>query len=145
MGLVRFGVSLEDVLLVNFDDYIKEKGYPTRSKAISDLIREALVKEEWRGQENVAGAVTLIYDHHRRELVNKLTDIQHDFYKIIISSQHAHLDHNNCLEVVVVKGDPEEIKKLANRLKSTKGVKHSVLTMTTIGKEAGKEISKIVS
>ncbi|MEK9149342.1 MAG: nickel-responsive transcriptional regulator NikR, partial [Candidatus Desantisbacteria bacterium] len=108
MGLVRFGVSLEDVLLVRFDGHLKEKGYPTRSKAISDLIREALVKEEWVGQGNVAGTVTLIYDHHRRELVNKLTDIQHDFYKIIISSQHIHLDHNNCLEVVVVKGMPEE-------------------------------------
>ena len=135
MGLVRFGVSLEDVLLANFDEHIKEKGYPTRSKAISDLIREVLVKEEWKGDENVAGAITLIYDHHRRELVNKLTEIQHDFYKTIISSQHTHLDHNNCLEVVVVKGEPEEIKKLANRLKSTKGVKHSALTMATTGEE----------
>ncbi|MDI6752112.1 MAG: nickel-responsive transcriptional regulator NikR [bacterium] len=135
MKLVRFGVSLEDVLLARFDSYQKEKGYPTRSKAISDLIKEALVKEEWAGHGSVAGTVTLIYDHHRRELVNKLTDIQHDFYKTIISSQHIHLDHNNCLEVVVVKGKPEEIKSLANKLKSVKGVKHSALTMTTTEKE----------
>ena len=133
MGLVRFGVSLEDVLLANFDEHIKEKGYPTRSKAISDLIRETLVKEEWKGDENVTGAITLIYDHHKRELVNKLTEIQHDFYKTIISSQHIHLDHHHCLEIVVVKGKPEEIKVLANKLKSTKGVKHSSLTMATTG------------
>jgi CopG family nickel-responsive transcriptional regulator len=100
-----------------------------------------LVKEEWSGQGNVAGAITLIYDHHRRELVNNLTDVQHDFYKIIISSQHAHLDHKTCLEVIVVKGKPEEIKGLANKLNSLKGVKHSALTMTTIGKDTGKEIA----
>jgi len=135
MGLIRFGVSLEEVLLANFDEHIKEKGYRTRSKAISDLIGEVLVKKEWAGQGNVAGAITLIYDHHRRELVNKLTEIQHDFYKTIISSQHTHLDHNNCLEVVIAKGEPEKIKKLANKLKSTKGVKHSTLTMATTGEE----------
>ena len=85
----------------------------------------------------VAGAITLVYDHHRRELVNKLTDIQHDFHSLVISSQHIHLDHNNCLETIVVKGAARDIEKLAHRLRSTKGVKYGAFTMATIAKEMG--------
>ncbi|PIU18664.1 MAG: nickel-responsive transcriptional regulator NikR [Elusimicrobia bacterium CG08_land_8_20_14_0_20_44_26] len=133
--LVRFGVSLEKELLVKFDRDISQKDYPTRSKAIGDLIRESFVKKEWIGGSEVAGAITLVYNHHRRELVNKLTDIQHDFGAFIISSQHVHLDHDNCLEIVVVKGKPKDVEKLAQKLKATKGVKHSSLTMTTTGKK----------
>jgi len=133
--LVRFGVSLEKELLAKFDKHIKEKNYPTRSKAIGDLIRENLVKREWIKGKEVVGAITLVYNHHKRELVNRLTDVEHDFRQLIVSSQHIHLDEDNCLEIVVVKGKPKEVDKLAYSLKSTKGVKHGSLTMATTGKE----------
>lgn len=133
--LVRFGVSLEEELLNKFDIDIKKKNYPTRSKAISDLIRESLVKNEWVKGKEVAGVITLVYNHNKRELVNKLTDVQHNYHHIIISSQHIHLDHDNCLEIVIVKGKSRDVEQLAYKLKSTKGVKHGSLTATTTGKE----------
>lgn len=132
--LIRFGVSLEDDLLERFDRLIKEKNYTNRSEAFRDLIRQELVQKQWQTSGEVAGAITLIYDHHKRELVNKLTNIQHDFGRIIISSQHTHLDHDNCLEIIAVKGNPEEVQKLANSLKSVKGVKHGTLSMSSTGK-----------
>lgn len=132
--LVRFGVSIENSLLEKFDMLIRKEGYPTRSEAIKGLITQALVKKEWRGKNNeVAGAVTFVYNHHKRELVNKLLDIQHDFGRLIISVQHIHLDHDNCLEIAVVKGRVRQIHELLSRLKSVKGVKHNDLTMTTTG------------
>lgn len=132
--LVRFGVSLENELLKQFDADIQKKNYPNRSEAIRDLIRDSLVKEEWIKGGEVAGAITLVYNHHRRELVNKLTDIQHDYHELIISVQHIHLDKDNCLEIVIAKGKPTEINKLSDKLKSTKGVKHGELSMATTGK-----------
>ena len=133
--IVRFGVSLEKELLEKFDRLIKEKKYPNRSEAIRDLIRENLVKKEWIEGKEVAGAITLVFDHHKRELVNTLTDIQHDFHQLIISSQHIHLDHDNCLEIIVVRGKPIEVRGLADKLKSTKGVKYGSLSIATTGKE----------
>lgn len=134
-GLIRFGVSLEKELLDRFNKLLREKNYPNRSEAIRDLIREDLVKKEWVKGKEVAGAITLVYDHHKRELVSKLTDVQHKFHDAIISTQHIHLDPINCLEIVVVKGKPRKVEELAQRLKSTKGVKHGSLTMATTGKE----------
>jgi len=131
----RFGVSLPDSLLSKFDRLIKEKGYSTRSKAIADLIRQELVKKEWQQNKEIAGAITLIYNHHKRELLDKLTDIQHNFQKIIISTQHIHLDKENCLEIIAVRGSPKEAEKLADTLKAVKGVKHAVLSMSSTGKE----------
>jgi len=133
--LKRFSISLDESLLTRFDKEIKKKNYPTRSKAISDLIRETLIKKEWIEGEEVAGVITLVYNHHKRELLDKLTDIEHDFYKLVISSQHIHLDIHNCLEVVIAKGAPKEIEDLANRLKSTKGIKYGCLTMATTGEK----------
>lgn len=132
--LFRFGVSLEKTLLEKFDQLIKAKNYDNRSEAFRDLIRQELVKREWQQNKEIAGAITLIYDHHKRELVNKLTDIQHNFQKVIISTQHIHLDHDNCLEIVAVKGNPKEAQKLADTLKSVKGVKHGTLSMSSTGK-----------
>jgi CopG family nickel-responsive transcriptional regulator len=132
--LVRFGVSLEKELLDKFDRHIKRKNYPNRSEAFRDLIRQELIAKEWSEGEEIAGAITLVYSHHKRELVKYLTDIQHDFSKIIVSTQHIHLDHDNCLEIVVVKGNPREARKLADTLKSVKGVKHGTLSMSTTGK-----------
>lgn len=132
--LVRFSVSVEDELLKQFDKQIARDGYPTRSKAISDLIRDSLVKHEWKSDHEIAGAIILVYDHHKRELSHHLTHIQHDYHNLIISSQHVHLDHDNCLEIVVVKGKPQKIAELSSKLKSTKGVKYAQLSMATTGK-----------
>jgi len=134
-GIVRFGVSLEKELLDKFDKLIKEKQYPNRSEAIRDLIREELVKREWVEGKEVAGSITLVFDHHKRELMNTLTDTQHDFYQLIISSQHVHLDHDNCLEIIVVRGRPRGVKELADKLRATKGVKYGALSIATTGKE----------
>ena len=134
-ALSRFGISLPKDLIDKFDKLIRERSYTNRSKAFGDLIRQELVKKEWLEGKEIAGAVTLIYDHHKRELLNKITDIQHDFQKIIISTQHMHLDHNNCLEIVAIKGNPKEAQKLTDNLKSIKGVKHATLSMSSTGKE----------
>ncbi len=135
LKVFRFGISLDKDLLDKFDRLIREKNYTNRSEAFRDLIREDLVKAEWKKNKEIVGAITLIYDHHKRELVNKLMDIQHDFGDIIISSQHIHLDHNNCLEIIAVKGSSKEAQKLADRLKSVKGVKHGTLSLSTTGRD----------
>jgi CopG family nickel-responsive transcriptional regulator len=132
--LIRFGISLDKELSERFDDLIRRKAYTNRSEAIRDLIRQDLVEQEWLHGGEVAGAITLIYNHHKRELLNKITDIQHDFQNSIISAQHIHLDHHNCLEIIAVKGNPAEVQKLASMLKAVKGVKHSTLSMSTTGK-----------
>lgn len=131
--LIRFGVSLPQDLLEKFDRLIQTKKYTNRSEAIRDLIREDLVKQQWQEGEEIAGTITMIYDHHRRELVNTLMDLQHDFGAMIISTQHIHLDHNNCLEILAVKGKPRQAQELANTLKAVKGVKHATLSMSTTG------------
>ncbi len=133
--LIRFGVSLEKELLQKFDKHIKKENYTNRSNAIADLIRDKLIKQEWAEDKEVAGAIIMVFDHHQRDLVNNLTNIQHDYHKYIISSQHIHLDHDNCFEIVVVKGEPNELKELVNKLKSAKGVKHASLSLATTGKE----------
>jgi len=133
--MIRFGVSLEKDLLSKFDQLLKERGYENRSEAIRDLIRDALVEKEWKtAAADVAGIISLVYDHHRRDLVARLTDIQHDHSHLIVSTQHIHLDHDRCLEVVVVKGGPPEVGRLADNLRSAKGVEHGGLVMTTTGK-----------
>ncbi len=133
--LIRFGVSLEKELLQKFDKHIKKENYTNRSNAIADLIRDKLIKQEWVEDKEVAGAIIMVFDHHQRDLVNNLTNIQHDYHKYIISSQHVHLDHDNCFEIVVVKGKPHKLEELANKLKSAKGVKHTSLSLATTGKE----------
>lgn len=133
MALIRFGVSIDKGLLQKFDALIRNKKYTNRSEAFRDLIRQELIREQWQGGRKIAGAITLIYNHHKRELVNKLMDIQHDFGEIIISSQHIHLDHDNCLELIAVKGSPSQAQKLSDSLSSVKGVKHGTLSMSTTG------------
>ena len=136
-NLIRFGVSLEKKLLHLFDEHIRDKKYTNRSEAFRDLIRQELVKKQWQEDKEIAGAITFIYDHHKRELLNKITDIQHNFQKVIISTQHIHLDHNNCLEIIAIKGNPKEAQKLADTLKAVKGVKHGTLSMSSTGKGIG--------
>ena len=134
--LTRFGVSIDSQLIKKFDALVTRKGYATRSEAIRDMIRDMLVEEEWEsgGQETV-GTITIVYNHHTRELEHALTDMQHKSFHQIISTLHVHLDAHNCLEVLVVKGKSKEIKMIADRLIGTKGVMHGKLTMTTTGKE----------
>lgn len=132
-SLVRFGVSLEETLLDQFDTLIKGRGYTNRSEAIRDLIRQELVQKQWEGGQEVAGAITLVYDHHKKDLLSKVIDIQHDFQKIIISTQHIHLDHHNCLEIVAVKGRARDIQKLADTLRAVKGVRHGTLSISSSG------------
>ncbi|MFH1994170.1 MAG: nickel-responsive transcriptional regulator NikR [Nitrospinota bacterium] len=132
--LLRFGVSLEKELLRKFDRLIKERNYSNRSEALRDLIRQELVKKEWDDDKEVAGAITLIYDHHKKEVGSRLTDIQHDFQNLVVSTQHIHLDHHNCLEIIAIKGAPKDAEKLSNRLRAIKGVKHGALSMSSTGK-----------
>ncbi|MCM8758142.1 MAG: nickel-responsive transcriptional regulator NikR [Candidatus Omnitrophica bacterium] len=132
--LIRFGVSLPEGLLKKFDRLIKEKNYTSRSKAIADLIREELIKKQWQQDKEIAGAVVLVYNHHKRELVDKLIDIQHNFQKIIISNQHIHIDKDNCLEIIAIKGRSQQAQKLNDILKATKGIKHATLSMSSTGK-----------
>lgn len=132
--LSRIGISLEKNLLNKFDQFMKERNYANRSEAFRDLIRQELIKKEWQQGKEIAGAIILIYNHHKRELLNKITDIQHDFQKLIISTQHIHLDHDNCLEIVAVRGSSKDVQKLANTLKSIKGIKHGTLSMSSTGK-----------
>ena len=132
--LARIGVSLDAELLKRFDNWVSNEGYPTRSEAIEGVINSALIKKQWQKSDNqVAGAIVIIYNHHKRELVNKMLNIQHNFDKIIISTQHIHLDHNNCLEIVVTKGKVKEILNLLSNIRTIKGIKHSDLIMTTAG------------
>ncbi len=134
--ITRFGVSIDNQLIRKFDALIARKGYATRSEAIRDMIRDTLVEQEWSSDEQeTVGTITIVYNHHTRELEHALTDMQHRSFHHIISTLHVHLDAHNCLEVLVVKGTSRDIKKIADRLIGTRGVKHGKLTMTTTGKE----------
>ncbi len=132
--LVRFGVSVDQRLLQEFDRHITQRHYTNRSEAIRDLIRDNLVGHEWGEDKETVGTITFVYDHHVRDLAGKLTDIQHAYSGQILSGMHVHLDHDHCLEVLVVKGKGSQIKKVADALLSIKGVKHGKLTMSTTGK-----------
>ncbi len=132
--LARFGISIDERLLKRFDELIGRKGYGNRSEAIRDLIRGALVEDQWaREDEETVGTVTLVYDHHTRDLADKLTEHQHTHHEAIISALHVHLDAHHCLEVVVVKGKAREVRRLADELIGTKGVKHGKLVTSTTG------------
>jgi CopG family nickel-responsive transcriptional regulator len=129
---VRFGISLDEKLLASFDQLIEQKSYMNRSEAIRDLIRASLVEEQLGSEDQVAvGTVTLVYNHHVRDLSDKLTEHQHSHHDQIISALHVHLDAHNCLEVLIIRGAVRAIKQIANELIGVKGVKHGKLVMTT--------------
>ncbi|NMC50140.1 MAG: nickel-responsive transcriptional regulator NikR [Desulfovibrio sp.] len=133
---IRFGVSLNSELLEKFDLLCQEKSYQTRSEAIRDLIRNVLVQKEWEQTDReIAGVLSLVYDHHMSDLAQRLTEIQHEAHELILSSLHVHLDHHNCLEVLILRGPGEQIQKLSQKLISTKCVKHGKLTLTTTGQD----------
>jgi CopG family nickel-responsive transcriptional regulator len=134
--VTRFSVSLPPKLLEQLDAMAGEKGYENRSLAIADMIRAHLVDHyQKHGNEEIAGTITLVYDHHKQHVQATLTDIQHDHHEVIVSTVHVHLDHHNCLEVLVVRGRAALIKRIADELIAAKGVKHGKLTVTTTGKE----------
>jgi len=133
MKIRRFGVSLEESLLNELDALVKKRKLSNRSQAIRSLIRKNLVQEKWVGNEKVSGCIVLIYDHHKRELLNKSVDVQHKYQHSVLAVQHAHLDHNNCLEAIIVKGNAKELKGLADKLIALKGIKHGELVMSING------------
>ncbi len=133
-NLARIGVAIDSLLLKRFDHLIGQRGYTNRSEAFRDLIRDELVQKSWEAPDaEVVGTVTLVYNHHVRMLNEKLTGMQHDHHRNILSTMHVHLDHDNCLEVIVVKGKAKNVQHIADGLISTKGVKHGHLTITTTG------------
>lgn len=134
--VVRFGISLPGALLASFDALCERRGYQSRSEAIRDLIRNTLVEEEWKDSDlEVAGTLTMVYDHHNRDLPTRLMDIQHDHHNLVVTTQHVHLDHHNCLEVLVLRGPAREIGTLASRLIACNGVKHGVFVPSTTGRD----------
>jgi len=137
-GVTRFGVSLDERLLVKFDRLIGGKGYANRSEAIRDLIRESLVREQWElGNADAVGTLTLVYDHETRELEERLTEMQHAHYQSIVSTLHVHLDPHHCLEVLVLRGKAALLKSIADKLIGTRGVKHGTFSATAEGKVLG--------
>jgi len=130
MSVERFGVSLEKELLDELDQFVKENKFPNRSQAIRFLIENNLVEKKWQCNNEVAGAIVFLYDHHKRDISNLSNSIQHEYHHVILSTQHVHLNHDNCLETIVVKGRAAELTELADKLIALKGVKHGKLVMT---------------
>ena len=134
--VARFSVSIPAPLLRDLDQMVAEKGYANRSVAVADMVRDALVEHRQQfGDREIAGTITIVYDHHKPHLQELLTNMQHDHGQIIISTMHVHLDHHHCLEVLVVKGPAAEIRHLADHIIGAKGVKHGKLSITTTGKD----------
>ncbi|MBU1918694.1 MAG: nickel-responsive transcriptional regulator NikR [bacterium] len=132
----RFSISMPEDIVKQLDAMIKSKGYDNRSQAVADMVRHQLVEHKAKqSNEEIAGNITLVYDHHKPNLQNMLTEIQHDFGNMIIATIHVHLDHHNCMEVLSVRGKSQKVQNLSNKLIALKGVKHGALTVTTTGKD----------
>lgn len=128
----RFGVSLEENLLKQLDDLVLKQKLPNRSQAIRYLIRKKQVNDRWESNKEVSGCIVLVYDHHKKDILNKSMSIQHDYPSIVLAVQHVHLDHHNCLETIAVKGKADQLRQLADRLIALKGVKHGEMVMSAI-------------
>ncbi len=132
MNVVRFGISIPPKLLEKFDEIIKEKGYTNRSEAIRDLIRDLIVKEELKKSEKEGiGVLSIVYEHHKSHILEKIIEVQHEHEKNIVSTLHIHLDKENCMEVIIIRGKIIDVKKIADKIISIKGVKHGKLIMST--------------
>ncbi len=132
MQVKRFGVSLEEDILSDLDIMVKKHSFPNRSQAIRHLIKSTLVSEKVDENKTVAGAIVIVYDHHKRELNNKLMHVQHDYHDLILSTQHVHLEHDLCLETIAIKGKAKKLLELADRIIGTKGIHHGKLVMTDL-------------
>lgn len=133
--LKRFTVSMEEELLEDFDRLIEERGYQNRSEAVRDLIRSGFVEDEWAGDKKVMGVISLVYDHHQHQLQEKVTELQHNFHNLIVSTTHVHMDHHNCLEVIIVSGKGADVRALADALIALRGVRNGNLAMSSTGKD----------
>lgn len=133
--LTRFSISIDQELAARLDKLGGEKGYTNRSEFVRDLVRDALVEAEWERNEVALGTITLVYDHNRRQLSDKLTDLQHEHHHIILATTHVHLDHDLCAEAIIVRGRASKIRELADLLRKQGGVLHGGLTMSSIGKQ----------
>ncbi|MBN2520893.1 MAG: nickel-responsive transcriptional regulator NikR [Bacteroidales bacterium] len=130
MALKRFGVSLDEKILNELDLFVNENQFPNRSQAIRHLIEKNIVEKKWQCNNQVAGAVVLVYDHHKREIDSKMNEVQHDYHHLILAAQHIHLSHDTCLETISVKGKAKDLTELADKLITIKGVMHGKLVMT---------------
>jgi CopG family nickel-responsive transcriptional regulator len=133
MPVSRFGVSLEEDLLIALDQYVKDNQFANRSQAIRHLIEKNLVEKKWQCNNIVAGALIMLYDHHKKDITMTLNNIQHDYYDVILSSQHFHLSHEACLEIIALKGVASRLTELSDKLISIKGIKHGKLVMSQAG------------
>ncbi len=135
-GVVRFSISVPGSLARQLDRMVEDKGYDNRSLAVADMIRAHLVEHQQQfGDKEIAGTITLLYDHHKQHVQAVLTDIQHDHHDVVVSALHVHLDQHNCMEVLAVRGKAAIIKRIADELIAAKGVKHGKLTVTSTGKD----------
>jgi len=132
--LTRFSVSIEADLLARFLRTAGKRGSSNRSEALRNLMRDSLVRAEWQSDDEIVGTITIVYDHHKRELTDRLTNIQHDHHDAVLAATHIHLDHDNCLEMIAVRGKATKVQEIADSLIGTRGVKHGTLTATTTGK-----------
>ncbi|MBB5347867.1 nickel-responsive transcriptional regulator NikR [Desulfoprunum benzoelyticum] len=132
--LKRFSISLEENLLEIFDNHIRARSYTNRSEAIRDLIRKAFVKKEWQADKEVMGVISLVYDHHQHKLQDKVTEVQHGYHHHIVSTTHVHMDHDNCLEVIIVRGKAREIQELSDKLVALRGIRDGHLAMSSTGR-----------
>lgn len=132
--LSRFSISIEKGLLARVESLAKKSKYANRSEFVRDLLRKQLVEEEWKGNEEVVGTVTLVYDHATRELSKKLTHLQHHHHDLVLATTHVHLDEHMCAEMVLTKGPAEKIEEMANLLRQQKGVLHAALSLSSTGK-----------
>ncbi len=130
MSVVRFGVSLEKETMEELDNYVEVNNFPNRSQAIRNLIEKYAVEQKWQCDNEVAGAIVIVYDHHKRNIDQEINIVQHEHHHLILSTQHVHLSHETCLESIVVKGKASELTDLADRIISMKGIHHGKLIMT---------------
>jgi len=134
-NVTRITVSIDEPLLEQFEKFLTDNGYPTRSEGVKSIMRKALIENEWQSGTEVAATISLVYDHHKPGVMQKLVDIQHDFGELVICTQHVHLDHHNCMEVLIVKGLASRIRDFHVALKSVKGLKHCTLSAATTGED----------
>jgi CopG family nickel-responsive transcriptional regulator len=133
--LTRFSISIESDLLDRFLRVARKRGWGNRSEAVRNAMRDSIVREEWQADDEIVGTITIVYDHHKRELTDRLTSIQHDHHDAVLATTHIHLDHDNCLEMIAVRGRATKVQKIADNLIGTRGVMHGKLVATTTGKK----------
>jgi CopG family transcriptional regulator, nickel-responsive regulator len=130
MPVSRFGVSLEEDLLKELDGYVIDNNYPNRSQAIRALVEKYIVEKKWQCNNIVAGAIVMVYDHHKGDVTTRSNDIQHEYFDVILSAQHFHLSHDTCLEIIAVKGSSSRLTELSDKILGIKGITHGKLVMS---------------